>query len=203
MKKIITFLSILASFTSYAGQSSIEFGYGTGTLEDNTISSKHAQFLYTPDRSIMNLFGGKVGYGLGFRITNYTADLFQASDIKTEFLEDVNVTAHNVFAQIHFQRGNLQLGFNIDLFGITNSTSANIQGGSQRIENETSNLFLYAENDRGTLNSQFFAAYNFSSVLVRAGLSHSLITFEDTGLSGDNNRQRFFDLFFLSLGYRL
>lgn len=200
MLKIGFFIVFIISQTVSAA-SNIEIGYGSGELEGQSVHSTHIHYSYDPESKLFSVFRGDIGYSFGLRVTNYTSNLFQASDIETEFLEDVNILSQNIFGEIYYRNNNLKLGFNIDLFGISNSSSSKIKESSQKIKNETTNIFLWAENDKGTLNSQFFAAYYLSTIYVKAGLSHSLITFEDTGLSGDKNRQRFFDLGFLALGY--
>lgn len=200
MQKIFFIIGLILSPAIFAA-SNIEVGYGAGTLEGESVNSTHIHYAYDPGSKLFSILGGNIGYSFGLRVTNYTSDLFQAAGEKTEFLEDVNILSQNIFGEIYYRNSNLKLGFNIDLFGMTSSSSSKIEGSSQEIDNETTNIFLWAENDKGTLNSQFFAAYYFNTFYIKAGLSHSLITFEDTGLSGDKNRQRFFDLGFIALGY--
>ena len=198
---IFILISAFTSLSSIAGTNLIEFGIGTGQVESKTVLSQHLQYSYTPETKIISILGGDIGYALGFRSTKYTADLFQGSDNKEEFLEDIDIQSHNIFGQIHYSYQNFQLGFNIDLIGITNSSSAKIEGSSEKIDNETSNIFLWAKNDKGTLNSQFFLAYKLEQLYLRGGLSHTLITHKDTGLSDGQDRQKFFDLAFISIGY--
>ena len=64
------------------------------------------------------------------------------------------------------------------------------------------NAFLYAANDRGSLNSEFFVAWRIRpTVLLRAGLSHILTEYrlsEDPG-SGARRYRRFSNLAFAAL----
>lgn len=179
----------------------MEAGLGSGKVEGKSITSQFIQLTYQPNLKLSSFLGGDLGMAFGLRSGHYSADLFQASDVRSEYLKDIDIYAHNLFGQIHFQRDIFQFGFNLDLIGISSKDNALINGTNQRIQSETFNLFLFGSNDKGTLNSQLFAAVKYVSFIFKLGLSHSLISYKKTGLSGDQDRMRFFDFAFFSLGH--
>ena len=200
MNKLALIITQILLTGQVFASNSLEVGYGKGELEGESVKSTTIQYTYTP-KNTKKMFGGKLGYSLGVRSTFYKADLFQAADNNSEFLEDLDVSSHNIFGQIQYQYDIFQIGFNLDLIGISSSSSSKVQGSTTEVKNETFNAFLFAKNDKGSLNSQFFFLLDLNPVVIKAGLAHSLITFENTGLSDDDNRQRFFNTIFGTLGY--
>lgn len=202
----ISFLTLILifPFVSFGSTKnySIELGYGTGKLESESISTTVLQLTYHP-KELYQIWGGSIGHAFGLRTTHYQADLFSANaDNTSELIEDIDILSHNVFVQIHYTRDRYQLGFNLDVLGMTHSNSFNINDSTTKVDAETFNLFLGAENDKGSLNSTLFFAINLESLIIKAGASHSVIELDDTGLNGSANRQRFFDTFGLAIGYR-
>lgn len=186
---------------SASEKNSLEIGLGQGSVEGEAISAYVLQYTYTPD-PLFSALGGLVGYALGLRSTLYQADLFQASPDKNEKLEDVSVTSHNIFVQAHYINKRFQFGFNLDVLGFSNNGSFTIEGTDTEVNLRTTNVFLGGKNDKGSLNSTLFAAYHLESVIVKLGFSHSVIEFNDNGLTGDDTRQKFFDTIGVGIGYK-
>lgn len=157
--------------------------------------------------------------GLGLRATYVAGDLklspagaknVPAGVIDTLFLSAgalmVNVSGH--FGVIVTDR--LRLGLNIDLAGVGTGASRNASYRASAATARTTvkasptaaNLFLYGSKDRGSLNSEFFAAWELSDRLtLRGGLSHQLVEYEaDRTLSSNTQRFRSYsNLLFLGL----
>jgi hypothetical protein len=105
----------------------------------------------------------------------------------------------------------LEVGLNIDLIGAGFGGGATgVYSGSgafagpQTAKPAGFDLFLFGSADKGQLNSEFFAAWWFGEVGVRAGLSHIITEYVTTQpLDGGNTRFRSaINRFFASVGYR-
>lgn len=104
----------------------------------------------------------------------------------------------------------VEVGFNLDVAGATAGSSEDASyrptptSGAVRLTAVPArgNLFLYGANDRGSLNSEFYAAWRLNpKFTLRGGLSHLLAEYradQDLG-SGTRRFRRFSNLFFLSL----
>ena len=94
----------------------------------------------------------------------------------------------------------LEAGLNIDLagFGGGAARSATYQaspgGATTSVDASPSstNIFLYGSKDRGSLNSEFFAAWAATDRLtIRGGLSHQLVEYRaERNLSSNTDRFR-------------
>lgn len=193
----LLFLSIVQASANYQ----LEIGTGRGEVKGDDITANYLQLSYTP-APIFKALNGDIGYAFGLRSSFYSASLFQARKDESEKLEDVNIASYNAFAQVHYLIDRYQVGFNLDIIGVSAASSSTIEDTNSDIDNVTTNIFLFSKNDRGSLNSHLFLAAHFDSIVVKLIASHSVIEFEDTGLSGDDKRQMFFDTLGLGVGYK-
>jgi len=93
-----------------------------------------------------------------------------------------------------------EAGLNIDLAGLgagpsrdaTYRTSGGSAGTPVKASPATANLFQYGSKDRGSLNSEFFGAFQATERLtVRAGLSHQLTEYRaERDLTSNTDRFR-------------
>lgn len=106
--------------------------------------------------------------------------------------------------------GRLHAGMNIDLVGLgaggartaTYRASASATPLTVSASPARTNVFLYASNDRGSLNSEFFAAWMLSDrVALRGGLSHQLVEYETERALSSNTRRfrKYSNLLFVGL----
>ena len=105
----------------------------------------------------------------------------------------------------------LEVGLNIDLIGagfgggVTGTYAGSGPfAGPQAAKPAGFDLFLFGSADKGQLNSEFFAAWWFGELGVRAGLSHIITEYVTTQpLDSGNSRYRSaINRFFASVGYR-
>ncbi len=126
----------------------------------------------------------KIEIGFGTRFTSYfgnkqyysSAPASLASDVKKTdsiLLVSPQVNALNVAISLGYRLSpKIGLGFNIDALGFTvgsrqNGTYLNgAQGGSTSAKPTSFNVLLVGHNDRGTLNSEFYARYFFTEKLA-------------------------------------
>jgi hypothetical protein len=176
---------------------------------------------YTPTLSI---FDGRLNVGLGARFSFYfdggavpypngDADLLAAGANNTLMVSRPRNYALNLMfgisARIH--RG-LEAGLNIDLLGVglgpeVTGTYAGADpafAGAQLASPTRFNLLLFGRHDRGQLDSEFFLAYWFGSLGVRAGVSHMSTEYTTSHrLDAGNDRFRASATrFFIAGGYR-
>ena len=109
------------------------------------------------------------------------------------------VVGLNLFGEVALRAsGRVTLGANLDLAGVAAGPS---RGGFRPARGT---LFLYGNRDRGSLNSEFFAAVAASDrIQLRAGLSHYVVGYELVADGGGTSRyQRFFDAAFVAVRIR-
>lgn len=197
MKKLLlSTLLITTHAFAYYGQA--EFTAGQASVEGDPMNSYTGSLGFYEDK-----FYGSFGWGLGVRLSRYTASEYQPSSKRTEALKDINLMSTNIFGQIHYDMNNWKFGFNLDLIGSSSGDASTILGSSNEVNPVTNNIFLYGKNDKGSLNSQLFARYNLDQWFLKAGLAHTVVEYEDDFLGDDERRQRFFDSFFIGLGIKL
>lgn len=148
-------------------------------------------------------------FGLGVRGTYVTGDLkLQAagatnvpSDVRDTLSLPASVLMLNIGGHVSAQiTDRLEVGMNIDLFGLGAGGS---RAGSYRQSQSapavavdaspaTTNVFLFGSADRGSLNSEFFAAWHATNKLtIRAGLSHQLVEYRASrALASNTDRFR-------------
>lgn len=161
-------------------------------------------------------FGGKLLLGYGGRITFLSGDLELTPARRTTGPTRVRIDGAKLAmlnANIHagvvpYER--LELGFNLDLAGLTvgSSENASFRSGpgapDVRVGAKPTmgNLFGFGPGDLGSLNSEFYVAWRLAPAwTVRAGVSHFLAAYTiDRDLSGGARRyHRFHDLGFVGL----
>jgi hypothetical protein len=176
---------------------------------------------YTPT---LSLFDRRIHVGLGGRFSSYfdgrgvpypngDADLLAAGANNTLTVDRPRNFALNLMFAVsaRIYRG-LEVGLNIDLLGVgfgpeVTGTYAGADpafAGPQRASPTRFNLLLFGRHDRGQLDSEFFLAYWFGSLGVRAGVSHMSTEYTTSRrLDAGNDRFRASATrFFLAGGYR-
>lgn len=155
-------------------------------------------------RSTNPVLDGYVRFGVGVRATFGSGDLkltpAGAKNVPAGVIDTLSVAARtamlNVSGHISVLLTNrLEAGFNIDLAGVsagsdrtaTYRASATAAPTSVTAAPTTSNVFLYGSKDRGSLNSEFFAAWRATERLtVRGGLSHQLVEYKTSRVLTSN-----------------
>lgn len=161
----------------------------------------------------------RVQFGLGLRATYVAGDLkltpAGAKNVPVGVIDTLSVASGalmlNVSGHIAFiLTSRLQAGLNIDLAGVgtggsrnaTYKASTSAAASKVNASPTGANLFLYGSKDRGSLNSEFFAAWALNDRLtLRGGLSHQLVEYEaERTLSSNTARFRSYsNLVFLGL----
>lgn len=152
--------------------------------------------------------GDRVWFGLGARGTAYAGDattFASRSDGGSAFAGDVvidpSVYGLNLFGEVGVRVGSrFAIGFNLDLLGVaTGPDRATVAGVTSPA---AFSMFLYGNNDRGSLNSELFGQLRLARTAhLRLGFSHYVIGYESAGnTSFDATRfQRFQDAAFVAL----
>ena len=194
--KLLVFLLAFNAY-SFAQNQKVGITLGAGSLEGEAVNVNAIDYQYFLQN--FSLFQGKLRYGFGPRISTISANKFALYEDE-EFVEDVALTLANIAFYSEFQLQDLILGFNIDLLGITSGKSGTIEDTNEEVDPIKTNLLLWAENDKGSLNSEFWLGYHFDNVTLRGGLAHIVLEYEGDKPTNEK-RQRFFDTFFLSAQY--
>jgi hypothetical protein len=175
------------------------------------------------ETSAFGLFDGRLRLGAGPRLfgffggsdlsfTTADPDLISAGRVNTLTASSVRNFALNLAlsARVRIVAG-LELGANIDVIGVgfgpsrtATSTTGAFQG-PQTASPASFNLLALGQNDQGTLDSEFYAAWWFDDRLaVRAGASHvgtELVTSQKLD-DGNDRFKRSTTLIFLAVSYR-
>lgn len=161
--------------------------------------------------------GDRLRLGLGLRSTFVTGDQrltpAGAKNVPVGVIDTLTVPTAAVMLNVsgHVSivlSSRLEAGMNIDLagfgFGPSRQASYRASAGATPSAVEaspsTTNVFLYGSKDRGSLNSEFFAAWKVNDrVTLRGGLSHQLTEYRaERTLSSNTDRFRHYsDLLFL------
>ena len=170
---------------------------------------------YTPT---FRLLDDHLRLGLGARFTSWLGGsgvVFKSVPDGAQYTFTVDpdgIYALNlVFVASYRIVSGLEVGLNIDLIGA--GFGGGVTGvyagsgsfaGPQAAKPAGFDLFLFGSADKGQLNSEFFAAWWFDEIGVRAGLSHIITEYVTTlPLDGGNTRYRSaINRFFASVGYR-
>ncbi|CAN5333027.1 hypothetical protein BH09BAC3_BH09BAC3_29190 [soil metagenome] len=174
MKLLISLVLVLNIVAATSAQTSSTVNYGsiTGAIGSSQGSISIDYFhLWKLGAS------KKIEIGFGTRFTSYfgsnqyysSAPASLASDVKKSdsvLLVSPQVNALNLAINLGYRLSpKIGLGFNIDALGFTlgskkNGTYLNgTQGGATTASPTSFNLLLVGDNDRGTLNSEFYARY--------------------------------------------
>ncbi len=167
---------------------------------------------------------GRLQVGLGVRGTHFFADeaTYDGQNVRensanqsqyTLYVPSPRITALNIALQLRARvAGPVRVGFSIDLAGLStgpervgraDGTLFNIAPNRAGTRPVRQNLLLGGNRDRGSLNSELYAAVdlprNFS---LRGGYSHLVTAFEQYAFLDDAGRyRRFSNLAVLGLNY--
>ena len=162
---------------------------------------------------------GRFRFGLGLRGTFAAGDLkltpAGAKNVPAGVIDTLAVSASAIMLNVSGHASvlvtdRLEAGLNIDLAGLgtgsertgtyrTSSTAAATTVGASP---SATNVFLYGSNDRGSLNSEFFAAWRATDrVTIRGGLSHQLVEYRAKRLlmSNTDRFRRYSNLIFVGV----
>ena len=138
---------------------------------------------------------GHVRFGLGLRGTYATGDLrlspAGATNAPTGVIDTLSVSASALLLNVSGHASVLltdwlEAGLNIDLAGLatgsertgTYRASSSAPATTVGASPSATNLFANGSKDRGSLNSEFFAALRATNrVTIRGGLSHQLVEY--------------------------
>lgn len=139
---------------------------------------------------LVGVFGGD-----GLTFSTADADLIAAGRTQTIAVSGMRTGALNLALSVRVRVwAELELGANIDLVGVGFGRTRPVSSGGVQTDASppTLNLLAFGRNDKGTLDSEFFAAWWFGErVAVRVGASHvvtELVT--RTPLHDGNDRFR-------------
>ncbi len=154
----------------------------------------------------------KIGYGLRLssffgsdrEFTAAPPDLASADNPNSFFVENSQTNAINLgFYTDYSITKNLLIGFNIDMIGFSFGGEQDglvVQSGFPLdfVNNDTAkptgfNALLVGDNDRGTLNSEFWLGYKITSnIMIRGAFSYLFTEYTTTGqYEDDNDRFRY------------
>lgn len=188
--------------STHATEDIVSFGYGMGKTDPNSESISSITLSYGKLFDLdQKLWSGKIKIGAGVRAYAVSADQFQTNPDFNEVVEDLSSRSINAFIEGRFVWEKWVAGANLDLIGTTFGSDSRIRGTTSTTTLQSFNLFLFGTNDRGSLNSEFYAGYNFSPLSIKAGLSHMVTGFNGDVAGTSEKRQAFYDLFFISLSY--
>lgn len=154
--------------------------------------------------------GSRLTLGTGLRLTyyagepaNYRNQGATTTTLPDMLLIDPAVWGLNVVVSAQARvAGPLAVGANIDLVGVAGGPTRQL--GAATLEPARGSLFQYGDNDRGSLNSEFFLATRVGPRLeVRGGMSHYVVGYAATaGTSATTRYLRFDTVTFLGVRWR-
>ncbi len=184
-------MKYLILFISLSSVASTSIHYGRGEVDKSNITT--IALSYGKKIKTFKALEGIVTLSLGGRLTHLYGRDFLINDDSREYLNLVKLYSLNTTLFSEYEIHNIKLGFNIDLLGFTRSSSASINAGNNKIKAESLNALLVGENDKGTLNSEFWIGYKD----FRIGMAHVVTEYEETNLVA-GKRQKFFDTYFIA-----
>lgn len=204
MRSVLAVAAVLAGLPGIAGgqfRPAADISFGAGADGSRTAVA-----------GVQRLGGdtSRFWFAIGLRGTAYTGDAVtfaSRSDETGTFGGDVviepSVYGVNLLGEIGARLGRrFAIGFNLDVFGVATgpdrATAAGVTSPAAL------SLFLYGNNDRGSLNSELFLAVRVSEAIrLRLGFSHYVIGYESEGnASFDATRfQRFQDAGFIAVRF--
>jgi hypothetical protein len=150
---------------------------------------------------------GPLTVGGGPRLTHYGGDAasYRTHDVVPSGLASRIRLAPGVWSLNLFVLGDVGLwrpvgvGANLDLAGVATGKSRRV--GSATLEPARWSLFRYGDNDRGSLNSEFYLRVRVATrLVVRAGASHYVTGYRVRG-SGSARYLRFDTVPFVALAW--
>lgn len=229
MKKIFLFLIIVLIFSTLTKAQIAQPYFYTKSQTNLDIALAVGNQAVSPSISYSKLHSFsenrrfKIGYG--FRLNNFfgatkdaitapakltsgtysVASLFsdyQLNNLDTLKLNSVWTTSINAKVVVQYSIRKFDIGFNIDVVGLTfggkqtgqflANESPNFHKSAQIANPSALNLLLIGDSDKGSLNSEIFVRYWVSDrMAVRVGGSYQFLEYStDKNLTFDNNRFR-------------
>jgi len=139
--------------------------------------------------------GQRLTFGAGLRLTAYGGDpaiFTNQGDISTERPDrltiDPSVSGANLMLSVQYRLAEaLQVGANLDVLGVATGKSQKL--GASEVKPAQGSIFLVNNNDRGSLNSEFYVAIPAGRALeIRAGMSHYVLGYQVKERAGATSR---------------
>jgi hypothetical protein len=152
--------------------------HGQGPAVDASFGVTHRSWRLAVGMPWQLRLGDRIRVGAGPRLTRFGGRTrsYRAPDAPSTFPRRIDL-APEVWALNFMVSAELRLagpfsaGANLDLAGVAAGPPQRV--GSERLEPARGSLFLYGDNDRGSLNSEFYLRLMVAHRLaVRAGASH-------------------------------
>jgi hypothetical protein len=153
--------------------------------------------------------GSRLTLGTGLRLTYYDGEAasYRNQRATTTTLPDrlpidPAVWGLNVMVSARARVvGSLAAGANIDLVGVAGGPTRQL--GAAKLDPARGSLFQYGDNDRGSLNSEFFLAVRVGPRLeLRGGMSHYVVGYTATAGTSATRYLRFETVPFLGVRWR-
>ena len=177
-----------------------DFAAGVGDGKSSASASLTWARATGPGARVLLRYGVRSTWAMGdLELTAAGAHDVPAGVVDTLRVRNAGALMVNVVGGIGIRLApRLEAAMNIDLtgFGVGGErtaeyrTSPTAAPSDERAAPSGANLFLYGSKDRGSLNSEFFAAWRARDrVVVRAGLSHLLTEYSATRMLTSNTRR--------------
>ena len=190
------------------GENFVSLSYGYAPDPELHIASVDAYRVWPVGLKSRLMAGGGVRYNYQGGNSPVTLDLVEAEDQPEVTVSGLVVHNLALFAEASYRISDrLEGGFNIELVGVTFGPEQSLPlqppDFPLSAKPEPVALLLVGENDLGTLNSEFFAAYRVSERLwLRANLSYVVNNYLTT--TGEEVRlQRFFSYLTVGVQFQL
>jgi hypothetical protein len=173
---------------------------GTGSGSQYSLSLNYRQ-------SAFSFWQEKFNVELGARYSHYSkASEFDVGTSRESFVSSVDINSLNLLGSIEYKiNDQFKLGMNIDLIGFSHGVEKDIRtttGATGKVKPVGFNLLLGGKNDRGSLNSEFYASADLSdNCSLRVGMSHQVVEYGPSLKS--ETAQRFYDIFFLGFDLKI
>ncbi|MDX2062499.1 MAG: hypothetical protein SFY70_05515 [Bacteroidia bacterium] len=196
------------------GENFVSLSYGYAPDPELHIASVDAYRVWPVGLKGRLMAGGGVRYNYQGSTGQISLELIDDNRNANAEVLVSGLVVHNLalFAEASYRISDrLEGGFNIELVGVTFGPEQSLPlqppDFPLSVEPETLGLLLVGENDLGTLNSEFFAAYRVSERLwLRANLSYVVNNYLTTTpvTSGEEARlQRFFSYLTVGVQFQL
>jgi hypothetical protein len=199
MKTFVLILLILG-FDPAHGESWTEVAIAGGGPNSEAIHSASLSWSWL--RPLGHAPRFKIGAGARYTYVRKTGPI-TLGESRAWSASDVSIGSANIMVLVEANISkNISAGMNLDVLGLSHgrSTTLRSNAATDSASVRHANIFLVGKNDRGTLNSEFFLTYRFSSgQQVSAGLSHQVIEYEASASS--EKLQRFYNLGFIRFGF--
>ena len=153
--------------------------------------------------------GSRLTVGTGLRLTHYAGEsaTYRNQGATTTALPDrltIDPAVWGLNLMVSAQArlaGPIAVGTNLDLVGIAGGPTRQV--GAVTVEPARGSLFRYGDNDRGSLNSEFFLAVSVSPRLeLRGGMSHYVVGYTANAGASTTRYLRFDTVPFVGVRWR-